>query len=210
MERKAFALFDSARKPARLSAPNSTSAMKHLAHLALIPLLAVSVHAQAPAPDATRLAAVEQSDRAFLAELERQSAPALAPEPAPAPVAAAPVAAPAHVARAPRAVTTIELAGPATSAPAAPTKPRAKSTTATTRARTAPERRVAVTRDYASEPVYRGIPVDVPEGARVERRSGLFFRPLEVRRPVVVRKVTTTTVTSRPHSVDRDDDEDDD
>ena len=235
--------------------------MTKLLRLALLPLLAVAAHAQTPAPDPSRLADIERTDRAFLSGLESQPvapptpAPALPPSPppvavapapqatvprqttvpapatvtpaprtvepaavtvAPAPVAAAPapqIAPAPKDAAAPRGVTTIELARPAAPVKATPAKPKTKSTVATTRQRSTPERRVTVSRKSADEPIYRGIPVmDPPEVVRVERRPGLFSRPVEVRRPVVIRKVTTTTVTNRERDDDddRDEDEDDD
>ena len=197
--------------------------MTKLFSLALLPLLSVAARAQAPVADSSRVAAVEQSDRAFLSNLERREAPA--PVLPPAPVVAAPapqttVTASATTLPAPKVTSTHRTVAKAVptrhvaSVNAASAKPKATSIVAASRQRSTPERSANRSRNYADGPVFRGVHViDPPETvARIERRSGLSFRPIEIRRPIVVRKVTTTTVISRERDDDdnRDEDEKDD
>ena len=188
--------------------------MTKLFSLALLPLLSVAARAQVPVADSSRVAAAEQSDLAFLSNHERREAPA--PALPPVPVAAAPapqttVTASVTTSPAPKATFTPRTvakavpARPAALVNAASAKPKATSIVAASGQRSSPERSANRSRNYADGPVFRGVHViDPPETvARIERRSGLSFRPIEIRRPIVVRKVTTTTVTSR----ERDDDE---
>ncbi len=174
--------------------------MTKLLSFAVVPLLTLTLVAQEPATDPTRHAAVEQSDREFLADIEQQK-PAPVVVPAPPSVAVAP---------APAVVSRPAPARPETVTRIATVPPKEKKTTvSSSRSQPAKVRPASRARPVTEERVYRGILVnEAPEeGARVEKRLPPKIREMEVRRPIRVIKTTITTVTTRTRN--EDDEEDD-